>query len=1568
MSKLLRQYIVLMLMAVCLSVCAFSQQDGVSVWGAADVHADVVDLITLRPSINIAVTPELTLTSQQGCYITGTGTQATISCQPTYWFQAAIPGLIGFLKPTTTTMVTCPDQSQWQMPSGYVFYSSDSLTPHPLNPALYTVGTGHGNCLLTSISNAIAQDNSGITITINSDGLSGSVIAANGSHATISSLDTFSDIDTFNNSLSINTWPTGASGATLTSQLGDTRGIHTPQAGDTTGFTASWKGTTGATQQISATVGAGIASEIAITPCTSKGTTIPTVYPITQVNFPDGKNITFGMEQGNFANTVSGRINSFTLRTGGTISYTYATPCISAQNTNNTLTRTTSDGPTSYTSTLSGTLRTTTVLDPGQNKTIYYFQNDRYLVGKDVYQNTGSVGTPSYTLLSSDRICYQGVGTQSTCKTTSVSTTSVLITQRDIYHTVGTSSLLMSHTTQLFDSYGNVTSSTAVESITGQTLVTTTTFSGCGQGSTVNNHPCDIKTVNGANTIAEKKFNYNTAGAITKAQVWTGSSWLVTNYTPNPNGNGTTTAIQSPSGLTTTIGYDGSCNGLVPTSSSATVNGVVLSTSQTGNCDGGVIISTTDANGHTPPNNTYDSMFRPLSVTDAVGFTVNTSYLTANSTTTSWSITGASSSTTNTVDGYGRLIDSQMTDGTNYDTMSYVYQWDTTFFEVDSSAQPCSTTTLGAGCLPSNYYSYSHIDPLGRSMVDGTHARQAVSNTYSQNSVQTTLSPAPSGEVNKTLTTVVDGFGRASSSTAGSSSQIVTSYSYGFGSGQTVVTAARGSQQHVTYTDAAGRIEQVQTPEAGTTTLYYDSQPNPCGWGSYTEMGHLIYIQDANLIQTCFQHDLLGRIVAATSSSPLVCKRFYYDGTSGFYGQGAPTGYTGSNLKERLVEAETDDCTWPTSPAHMLTDEWFSYDADGRTTDVWESTPNSGGYYHTTVGYYLNGAFNSLSGIPGYPTYTVILDSNGRPDSSTFGTATIISNVTRDTAGRPTEADIASAGDKDTYQFDPYTGLMTNYTFTVNGKSMSGTPGWDQDGALGTLAITDTFNASGAQTCNFGYDDVARMTTDNCGSVWNMPVTYDQYDNISKSDWAYTYNPANNRMQGGPTYDAAGHVTYDTINTYTWGAFGKMTAVRSGNNAPDCVAPGIAGTCITYDAFDRVAETNASGVIRQILYGPFGRIGQMNGQTVVSAYLLQPGGPVLYASGVTGSTKNIQHKDWLGTVRLSTSLGSRAQVFDTAYAPYGEAYDSFGTVKPDFTGDLSDITAGLFDTPNRELMQSSGRWLSPDPAHASWNAYSYPTNPNSSSDPSGAVSPMGLYGISFGGFGESAGIDLAGEGCFGMFGCGYMVSDPISRLQAENLAWMAQEIGSAYQELSGAVNSFLSSTPDQSWLVARAQEPDVIPEPEKDTEGKNDTAWGAPLEPLTPLEPGQSVWPGEPWQYSILEPGPLGDGEEAQAFAGGRYTRATVPHGGFGFYAMYRRFSDPKKENGHWYSLVLEAPGLQTQIDMNIRPEWGNAADKDVCVYLAPGTTYYIGPAAAQTGYAPAGYTSPNTRISYGSG
>jgi RHS repeat-associated protein len=135
----------------------------------------------------------------------------------------------------------------------------------------------------------------------------------------------------------------------------------------------------------------------------------------------------------------------------------------------------------------------------------------------------------------------------------------------------------------------------------------------------------------------------------------------------------------------------------------------------------------------------------------------------------------------------------------------------------------------------------------------------------------------------------------------------------------------------------------------------------------------------------------------------------------------------------------------------------------------------------------------------------------------------------------------------------------------------------------------------------------------------------------------------------------------------------------------------------------------------------------MSGQTTTqSAYFPLPGGATLYETGATGGTRYFWHKDWLGSVRLSSTIQNRTVFFDRAFAPYGEMYNNFGNAGGlNFTGDTQDSFTGLFDTPNRELHPGQGRWLSPDSAGAGWNLYGYSVDPNSNID------PTGLYTLSY---------------------------------------------------------------------------------------------------------------------------------------------------------------------------------------------------------------------------------------------
>ena len=194
----------------------------------------------------------------------------------------------------------------------------------------------------------------------------------------------------------------------------------------------------------------------------------------------------------------------------------------------------------------------------------------------------------------------------------------------------------------------------------------------------------------------------------------------------------------------------------------------------------------------------------------------------------------------------------------------------------------------------------------------------------------------------------------------------------------------------------------------------------------------------------------------------------------------------------------------------------------------------------------------------------------------------------------------------------------------------------------------------------------------------------------------------------------------------------------------------------------------------------------------------------------------------------------------------------------------------------------------------------------------------------------------------------YMRNDPLGGVDPDGHwpDWL-NKIGQRFDNLfrgDGFVTnmnlkSSVSFTQMFSLPVVHAQEEE--PEP---VETKPEMVNGAPLEPLEPIQPGEFIAP-EPW--SIMNPGPLGDGAVAQSFAGGRYSEFTIPEGGMGFDA-YRVWGGDAKEDGSIYSLTPQNGGIQSMIDLALRPEWGNTAENVTCVSLPAGTVTYVGQSASQ--------------------
>ena len=808
---------------------------------------------------------------------------------------------------------------------------------------------------------------------------------------------------------------------------------------------------------------------------------------------------------------------------------------------------------------------------------------------------------------------------------------------------------------------------------------------------------------------------------------------------------GNVQSITDVNNATTTYTYSSeaaSCGNAFPTGVTEAISS--LSQSMVWNCNGGVATSTTDENGKVVSTSYTDADFwRPYSTTDQLSNISTFSYGGETSVESSMPFNGtvSTSDTLVTLDGLGRSHISQTKQGpssTTYDSVETDY---------DLVGRPSRVTqpysgNAGQTCTGTCPSTTTAYDALSRPTLVTDGGGGTVGYSYAQNDVYQTLGPKPANDANaKRRQLEYDALGRLTSVcevTAGTTAWpggtcaqtsaqtgYWTKYTYDANGNLTGVTqnAQGSSQQARTYVyDDLSRMTSETNPESGTTTYVYDSSSTCSGGSNFP--GDLTEKHDAAGNFTCFWYDGLHRLLTEwVNSGPgqwgiSGCKRFFYDNTNGTLGS-KPSGVSVSNVLGRLTEAETDACAWPVTQSSLLTDEWFSYTVRGETSDLWASTPHSGGYNHTQASYWANGATNTVQmiGGDGYGN-AYNLDGEGRVYSTTNGNLT---GTSYNNASQPTQVNYGS-GDSDSFTYTN-TGQMSKYTYNVNGQSVVGTLTWNPLGTLGSLVITDPYNSSNAQTCNYAHDDLIRIASASCTSTpaWSQTFTYDAFGNIDKagnSSFGATYSPTTNRMTtigtNTPTYDADGNVTNDFLHSYSWDAYGRPLTI-------DTVG-------VTYDAFGRMVEQNRSGTNTEIEYSPTGFKMQLITNGAYTAFVPLPGG----AEAVwPGGQPYYRHPDWLGSSRL-TSTTSRTVQGDEAYAPFGETYAASGTPDNSFTGMDQGTVANEYDFPAREY-GIQGRWPSPDPAGLaavdpsnpqSWDRYAYVLN-----NPLAMTDATGMEGI-----------------------------------------------------------------------------------------------------------------------------------------------------------------------------------------------------------------------------------------------
>ena len=299
-----------------------------------------------------------------------------------------------------------------------------------------------------------------------------------------------------------------------------------------------------------------------------------------------------------------------------------------------------------------------------------------------------------------------------------------------------------------------------------------------------------------------------------------------------------------------------------------------------------------------------------------------------------------------------------------------------------------------------------------------------------------------------------------------------------------------------------------------------------------------------------------------------------------------------------------------------------------------------------------------------------------------MGPATATVNTQYDTAGRRTQMQVVGQTAV-TYGWDNANRLTSvtqgsnavGFTYdAASRRTLATLPnlvtidyGYDDANEITSL----TYKRSGAtlQALAYGYDAAGRRTNmSGTAARINLPpalasATYDANNRLA--NWAGT----------AQTYDFNGNLTNDGVNTYTWDARDRLTAVA-----------GSVPITMVNDAFNRRAGKTQSGVQNGWIYDGFSELHTTSGTVITNTLLNGPSLDERYARTSSGGVTHTYLPDAVGsTTGLVASSGAITGTF--TYEPYGTSSQSGA----DNTG--LRYTGRAEDTPN--LMYYRARFYNP---------------------------------------------------------------------------------------------------------------------------------------------------------------------------------------------------------------------------------------------------------------------------------
>jgi len=204
------------------------------------------------------------------------------------------------------------------------------------------------------------------------------------------------------------------------------------------------------------------------------------------------------------------------------------------------------------------------------------------------------------------------------------------------------------------------------------------------------------------------------------------------------------------------------------------------------------------------------------------------------------------------------------------------------------------------------------------------------------------------------------------------------------------------------------------------------------------------------------------------------------------------------------------------------------------------------------------------------------------------------------------------------------------------------------------------------------------------------------------------------------TYDAAGNITDDGTNTYTWNNAGQLAEVL--------VSSTPVGT-YTYDSQNRrvkkVAGANTTHYVyglNGLLYGEYDNAGDL-----IREYVYLNDTPLAQIDAGAPETVIYLHPDHLSTPRFATNSGG-TQVWAWAGDAFGVGTPSgSATINIRMPGQYVDSESGLFYNWNRYYNPAIGRYISSDPIgiDGGLNTFLYAdASPVMYADPTGEIVPI----------------------------------------------------------------------------------------------------------------------------------------------------------------------------------------------------------------------------------------------------